>query len=63
MINTEDETSNRTAKWSEIPELQGHDSFKVTDIWTGSSLGCIKDEYAAQVESHDTAGLFVTGGC
>lgn len=63
MLNTEDDTSNRTATWSEIPELEGHDSYEVTDIWTGKSLGCVDGQYEAELESHDTAGLFVSGEC
>lgn len=63
MLNTEDVSSNRTAVWSEIPELQDHDSYEVTDIWTGKDLGCIRDQYEAQLESHDTAALLVTGEC
>lgn len=65
MLNTEDDTSNRTAIWSEIPELQDqdHDSFEVTDVWTGQDLGCITGQYSVQVESHDTAALIVTGEC
>ncbi|KAK2763209.1 hypothetical protein FQN54_009845 [Arachnomyces sp. PD_36] len=63
MLNTEDETSNRTAAWDEIPELQGHGSYKVTDIWTRKSLGCISGEYTAQLESHDTAAFIVTDKC
>jgi alpha-galactosidase len=63
MLNSEDDTRNRTATWSEIPQLRGSNGFHVTDVWTGEDLGCIMNEYSVELESHDTAGLLVTGGC
>lgn len=63
MWNSEDDTTNRTFVWNEIPQLQGHDSYKATDIWSGENLGCIKDQYSAELDSHDTAGLLITGQC
>lgn len=63
MLNSEDDTATRTATWSEIPELQDSDSYIVTDIWTGEELGCINDEYAVDLEGHDTAVLLVAEGC
>lgn len=64
MINTEDDSSDRTAVWDEIPELQGHDCYRITDVWTGEDLGEYTDEYtASDLESHDTAVILVTGEC
>ena len=64
MLNTEDGSANRTAIWSEVPELKdcAHECLHVTDAWTGASLGCIKDEYTVELESHDVAVLVVDSG-
>jgi len=61
MLNTEDGNANRTATWSEVPELSSasQSCFNVTDAWTGSSLGCIENEYTVELESHDVAVLIV----
>ncbi|KAJ5165648.1 Aldolase-type TIM barrel [Penicillium coprophilum] len=63
MLNSEDATSTRTAKWSDIPELKSHDAYKVIDAWTGKDLGCVKSEYSASLKSHDAAVLVVKGQC
>lgn len=63
MLNTEGVTSDRTAVWSEIPELKNGNSFQVVDAWTGKDLGCVKDEYNAKINSHDAAVLLVRGSC
>ena len=64
MLNTEMTTANRTALWSEVPELKGGaSSYQVTDAWTGKSLGCIKDQYSVALSSHDAAVLIVQGSC
>lgn len=63
MLNSEDSSATRTAVWSEIPELQGHDSYHVLDAWTGKSLGCVQKQYSASLESHDVAVLVVQGAC
>ncbi|KAJ5365991.1 Aldolase-type TIM barrel [Penicillium concentricum] len=63
MLNSEDATSTRTAKWSEIPELNSHDAYKVIDAWTGKDLGCVKSEYSASLKSHDAAVLVVKEQC
>lgn len=62
MLNSEGDATERTAVWSEIPELKGG-SFKVVDAWTGKDLGCIKDQYSTKLESHDAAVLLVKGPC
>jgi alpha-galactosidase len=63
MLNTEDSAANRTAMWSEIPELKNGHSFQVVDAWTGKDLGCVKDQYRVELESHDAAVLLVRGCC
>ncbi|KAJ5948012.1 hypothetical protein N7466_001027 [Penicillium verhagenii] len=63
MLNTEDSTATRTAVWSEIPELKGHESYRVTDAWTGKSLGCVKKQHSVSVASHDVSLLLVQGSC
>lgn len=61
MLNTEDGNATRTATWSEVPELKNSKKqhFKVTDAWTGASLGCIQKSYSVELESHDAAVLVV----
>lgn len=55
MLNTLDDTVNKTAIFGDIPGMKtGHD-YELTDIWTGNSLGRFKDSYTASVDSHDTA--------
>ncbi|KAJ5837124.1 Aldolase-type TIM barrel [Penicillium robsamsonii] len=63
MLNSENATSTRTAKWSEIPELKSHGAYKVIDAWTGKNLGCVKSEYSVSLKSHDAAVLVVKGQC
>lgn len=63
MLNSEDASSIRTAVWSEIPELKGHDSYEVIDAWTGNNLGCIQGQYLVALQSHDIAVLVVKGQC
>lgn len=63
MLNSEDATSTRTARWSEIPELTSHNAYQVIDAWTGKDLGCVKNTYKASLKSHDAAVLVVKGRC
>ena len=76
MMNTEDGNATRTAIWSEIPELQdiekrlkirrgreGGWGFNVVDVWTGKDIGCVRDSYSVELESHDTAVLMVKQPC
>lgn len=63
MLNSEDASATRTAVWSEIPELQGHDAYHVVDAWSGKNLGCIRQQYGVTLESHDVAVLVVKGAC
>lgn len=63
MLNSENVSSHRTAVWSEIPELKSHDSYEVTDGWTGQNLGCIKGKYSKLLHSHDIAVLVVKEKC
>lgn len=61
MVNTLDQKTTKTAVWSEVPGLKGK-KHKVTDVWTGKSLGCLS-EYKVDVESHDTAAILVGAEC
>lgn len=63
MLNTEDSTATRTAVWNEIPELMGHDSYKVTDAWSGKDLGCVNKQHSVSLNSHDVSVLLVKGKC
>jgi alpha-galactosidase len=65
-LNTLDETAWREIKWAEVPELKegwGTESFEVTDVWTGKSLGCVSGGVGRWVGSHDTIGFVVGGKC
>ncbi|OAQ66120.1 glycoside hydrolase family 27 [Pochonia chlamydosporia 170] len=61
MLNTLGGTVKKTAKWSEIPGLGGR-KYRVTDVWSGKDLGCLK-EYSADVAAHDTAAILVGRRC
>nr|O94221.1 RecName: Full=Probable alpha-galactosidase B; AltName: Full=Melibiase B; Flags: Precursor [Penicillium simplicissimum]CAA08915.1 alpha-galactosidase 1 [Penicillium simplicissimum] len=63
MLNSENSTSTRTAVWKEIPELKGHNAYRVTDAWSGKDLGCVKKQYSASLASHDVAVLVVKEAC
>ncbi|KAJ5992108.1 hypothetical protein N7451_007832 [Penicillium sp. IBT 35674x] len=63
MLNTEDSTATRTAVWNEIPELMGHDSYRVTDAWSGKDLGCVHKKHSVSLKSHDVSVLLVKGKC
>ncbi|RJE25968.1 hypothetical protein PHISCL_01653 [Aspergillus sclerotialis] len=63
MFNSEGDAAERTAVWSEIPELKNGGSFKVVDAWSGKDLGCVKDQYSIKLKSHDAAVLLVKGPC
>ncbi|KAE8356687.1 putative alpha-galactosidase B [Aspergillus coremiiformis] len=67
MFNFEESAKNRTAVWSEIPELRGsagnHTGYHVTDAWTDKDLGCVKGEYSKTLQSHDVAALVVGKSC
>ncbi|KAE8365442.1 putative alpha-galactosidase B [Aspergillus caelatus] len=67
MFNSEDSAKSRTAVWAEIPELRDSaekgSGYRVTDIWTGEDLGCVKDQYRVELQSHDIAALVVGESC
>ncbi|EAW14901.1 glycoside hydrolase family 27 protein [Aspergillus clavatus NRRL 1] len=71
MLNSEGSRQTRTAVWKEIPELKDalgrkgrrQTGFRVTDVWTGKDLGCVRDHYTVTLESHDVAALLVGKGC
>ncbi|KAL2784394.1 glycoside hydrolase [Aspergillus keveii] len=57
MLNTGSAAANKTALFSEIPELRLRRRYKIVDAWTGENLGCYSKQYTALVESHDTTVL------
>lgn len=61
MLNTLGGTVKKTAKWSEVPGLGGR-KYRVTDVWSGKDLGCLK-EYSVDVAAHDTAAILVGRRC
>jgi alpha-galactosidase len=76
MMNTEDINATRTAIWSEVPELRDIEKsmkirsggkvgggFNVVDVWTGQDIGCVRDSYSVELESHDAAVLMVKQPC
>jgi alpha-galactosidase len=76
MMNTEDINATRTAIWSEVPELRdiqkrikirrggkGGGGFNVVNVWTGKEIGCVRDGYSVELESHDAAVLMVKQPC
>lgn len=78
MLNSEDGPAVRTAVWEEVPELKekikrgriggrgrrgSSVGFRVTDAWTGKDLGCMRDKYSVELESHDVAVLVVGERC
>lgn len=64
VLNTLDTPAERWVEWSEVPHLEkGPESFEVTDVWTGKSLGCVKDGIGRVVESHDTIAYLVGRKC
>lgn len=65
MLNTLEVEKNKTAVWSDIPELRRRSAncFHVTNVWTGQDLGCIKTSYSAVVARHDTSVILVGESC
>ena len=52
-----------TAKFNEVPELDFGGSYKVTNAWTGKSMGCKSGSVAVDLDAHDTAVLVVQDSC
>jgi len=63
MLNTLDKNVTKSTKWADVPGLKARESYKVTDVWTGKSLGCIKEGISAHVAVHDTAAFMVEESC
>jgi alpha-galactosidase len=65
LLNSENATAARSAVWSEIPQLSGGNgsSYKVQNIWSGDDLGCVTNQYTADLDAHDVAVLKITGAC
>ncbi|QKX63671.1 uncharacterized protein TRUGW13939_10842 [Talaromyces rugulosus] len=65
LFNSENATAARSAVWSEIPQLSGGNSssYQVQNIWSGDDLGCVTNQYTADLEAHDVAVLKITGSC
>ncbi|XMA15190.1 hypothetical protein WAI453_007981 [Rhynchosporium graminicola] len=62
-FNSLGDSATREIKWNEVPELKGGDSWMVTDIWNGKSLGCVKGGIRDTVQSHDTVGYMIGEQC
>lgn len=65
-LNTWGSTQWRQINWNEVPQLQAGGSgagYEVTDIWSGTNLGCVVGGVGRWVESHDTVGFVVGGRC
>lgn len=64
MLNTLEVSTNKTAVWSEIPELRRRSAkcYNALDVWTGQNLGCIRN-YSKILASHDTTALLVKDSC
>ena len=52
-----------TADFSEVPQLKSGGKYKVTDAWTGKSLGCKQGKVSMKLEQHDTAVLVLQDSC
>ncbi|KAI5837182.1 glycoside hydrolase superfamily [Morchella snyderi] len=64
MLNTLETETEKTATWSEVPQLESKgECFQVTNVWTGENLGCVSKSYKAKVARHDTAVLLVGQSC
>lgn len=62
LVNPDTVTVKKSAVWSEIPQLGG-DAYQVTDVWSGSDLGCVKSQLDATISAHDTAAIVVGDAC
>ncbi|CZT44310.1 probable Probable alpha-galactosidase B [Rhynchosporium secalis] len=62
-FNSLGDSATREIKWNEVPELKGGDSWMVTDIWNGKSLGCVQGGIKDTVQSHDTVGYMIGEQC
>lgn len=62
LLNPSNVTQTKEATWSDVPGLEGS-RYQVTDVWTGSDLGCAQSSYSLNVSSHDTAVLLVGNAC
>lgn len=58
LFNSDDKAVNMTADFGEIPSLKGR-RHRVTDVWTGESVGLYSDRVTVGVEGHDTAVLLL----
>lgn len=63
LFNPYDDTVEKKADFSEIPQLHADGSYTVYDAWTGENLGCQRYSVSRNVSSHDTAVLLVKCGC
>jgi len=63
MFNPYSSSKKKVMSFAEIPQLKTGSQYQVTDIWSGKDLGCVKGNYEVEVQSHDTAGFWVTSKC
>ncbi|KAL9616886.1 MAG: hypothetical protein Q9160_008275 [Pyrenula sp. 1 TL-2023] len=62
MLNPSDSVQMKEVVWTEIPGLTEL-GYQVTDVWTGTDLGCIQFGCVTNVFSHDTAAILVGEAC
>ena len=62
MLNSLNSTRSMTTTFAEVPQL-GKGSYNVVDVWTGKSLGCVKNSITRKMQAHDTAVFLVEGPC
>jgi alpha-galactosidase len=63
MLNTLDGTRHMTVDFSDIPQLTANGKYKVTNAWTGESMGCKHGKVSMKVKEHDTAVLILEDNC
>lgn len=63
LFNPYGSSRKKVMSFGEIPQLQEGGQYRVTNIWSGKDLGCIKGHYEVDVQGHDTAGFLVTEKC
>lgn len=59
VLNTHDEAAIRTVYFPIVPGLDADTSYRVTDVWTGMELGCIRYGVRFKIGAHDTAAIML----
>ncbi|KAK4506334.1 hypothetical protein PRZ48_000064 [Zasmidium cellare] len=63
MLNSHDIKRTLTADFSEIPELDPDQPYRVINAWTGRNLGCQSGSVKMALEAHDTGVLLFKDTC